>query len=145
VRLQRRHLKFYKFISSHYQVHIWIGGWKLTEIVALEVSFQNSSCAKFNKQLHRHDDGKKWGCIHKFDVLNLELLRPVNNHRKLDFYESYHIHREGADCLLSHPNPKHTKKNDDMFFFVYVGTHNNLFYPAMNSNVAMLFLFILCK
>jgi hypothetical protein len=38
---------------------------------------------------------------HKFDIQNLELIRPVNNRRKLDFYESYHIHREDADHLMN--------------------------------------------
>jgi hypothetical protein len=89
--------------------------------VALEVSFQNSSCAKFNKQLRWHVDGNKWGCIHKFDILDLELLRPVNNHRKLTFMV-WHIHREGADCLLSHLKPKHTKKRRYYIFFILVRT-----------------------
>jgi hypothetical protein len=46
-------------------------------------------------------DGKKQGYKHKFDIQNLELIRPVNNHRKLDFYESYQIHREDADHLMN--------------------------------------------
>jgi hypothetical protein len=45
-------------------------------------------------------DGKKRGYKHKFDIQNLELIRPVSNQRKLDFYESYQIHREDADHLM---------------------------------------------
>jgi hypothetical protein len=46
-------------------------------------------------------DEKKRGCNHKFDIQNLELIRPVNNHRKLDFYESYQIHRKDAIRLMN--------------------------------------------
>jgi hypothetical protein len=46
-------------------------------------------------------DGKKRGYKHKFDTQNLELIRPVNNHRKLYFNESYQIHRKHADLLMN--------------------------------------------
>jgi hypothetical protein len=46
-------------------------------------------------------DEKKRGYKHKFDIQNLELIRPVNIHRTLDFYESYQIHREVADHLMN--------------------------------------------
>jgi hypothetical protein len=46
-------------------------------------------------------DGKKRGYKYKFDIQNLELIRSVNNHRKLDFYESYQIHQEDPDHLMN--------------------------------------------
>jgi endonuclease I len=46
-------------------------------------------------------DRKKRGYKHKFDIHNLELIRQVNKHRKLEFYESYQIHREDADHLMN--------------------------------------------
>jgi hypothetical protein len=46
-------------------------------------------------------DGKKRDYKNKFDIQNLELICPFNNHRKLDFYDSYQIHREDADHLMN--------------------------------------------
>jgi hypothetical protein len=46
-------------------------------------------------------DGKKRGYKHTYDIQNLELIRAVNNHRKLDFYEAYQIHRENANHLMN--------------------------------------------
>jgi hypothetical protein len=39
-------------------------------------------------------DRKKQGYKHKFDIQNLELLRPVNKHRRLDFYKSYQFQHD---------------------------------------------------
>jgi hypothetical protein len=46
-------------------------------------------------------DGKNRNYEHEFYVSGLKLVKPVNNHRKLDFLESYFVRKHDRQCLMN--------------------------------------------